>query len=258
MADEENTQEVGSEDAVEPTKSKRGLILGGSVMALIATAGLAALLAVPANDEHPDLEGPFVMPLTEMGEIQVNLRGDGNRRYLVMILRAEYDAFTMEYGLGRIADPLYQAKLQDQLLSIASQYTSAEVLETGTQEIFLQEVFEAVDPLLFPIHFGDALLPEDADSESGLAPGKSIARSTMFSPLYDQSILVDDSEHTISLGEGDALNFSGDETDLKLEDERGRIVYVDVSDLKEGFQGEVNVGIRGRLRAVYKDKYIVQ
>jgi len=261
MADEEREPEdEAAEDASGESHGKRrtGLVMGGGALALIATAGIAALLAVPSKPVQKSFAGPFVMSLSQEPQLQVNLAGQGNKRFLVMILKVEFDAYDQAYGQGRIADPLYSARLQDRLLSIASQKTSDEVLDRATQELFLREIEQAVEPLLFPIHVGETAHHTQRDEKSGLRPGASAARSTMRSPLHSRSLHVDAPARTLRLGDGAEVRFEGTEEDLELVDADGKTVHVDVTGLKPEFQGSVPVGVQGRLRDVYKVKFIVQ
>ena len=259
MADEEKEKPEGENTEEAPKKSKKGLLFGGGALGLIGTGAAVALLAVPTTDKIPTFEGPFVMPLAEEGtQLQANLAGEKARRYLVMDLRVEFDAYQEEYGLGRIADPLYIAKLQDSLLTISSQKTSDEVLERGTQEIFLQELVAAVEPLLFPVHFGNSQAPTEADPESGLRPGLMHFESTMRDPFHHMKLHVDVPAKKLRLGDGEEFEFSGDERNIALRDAQGRTVYVDVSSMKPEFVGDIDVGVKGRVRNLYKVKFIIQ
>jgi hypothetical protein len=258
MADEQNENpNAASEEGGR--KSKKGLLLGGGALALIATGAMGALLAVPKADTTPSFHGPFVMSLAPEGtQLQANLAGEKARRYLVMDLRVEYDAYQQTYGSSRIENPLYIAKLQDRLLTISSQKTADEVLERGTQEIFLQQLVEAVEPILFPVHLGNAVKPTDADVPSGLRPGLMHFESTMRDPLHKQKIRVDAPNRTLRLGQGEEYQFQGTEENLVLRDEQGRTVYVDVTEVKKDFVGEIQVGVKGRIRHLYKSKFIIQ
>jgi hypothetical protein len=238
---------------------KKGLLLGGGALALVVTAGLGAFLAVPGQTKTPSFNGPFVMSLAEEGtQLQANLAGEGARRYLVMDLRVEYDAYEEAYGLARITDHLYIAKLQDTLLTISAQKSADEVLERGTQQVFLEELVTAIEPLLFPVHLGSAVAPTDGDKESGLRPGLGQFQSTMRDAFHLNKIHIDEPKKTLRLGDGEEFTFTGNEDNLALADPRGRRVYVDVTNLKAGFVGAIGVGVKGRVRNLYKVKFIIQ
>ena len=262
MADEENTEETVEENGEEPKKSKKGLLLGGGAAALVAVAGILSMLAIPSEKVKPTFDGPFVMSLVELPDGQdltANLSSDGGRRFLVMDLKVEYEAYTETYGPQRTADPLYIARLQDTLLGIASQKSAEDVLERGSQEIFLQELHTAVEPLLFPVHLGkQSKSPLDAHEASGLRPGRSILDSDLRSPLHDTVLTVNAPERTLKLGDGPEYGFEGNEDDLAVRDEMGGTIYLDVTRLDEEFVGEIQVGTLGRVRELYKVKLIVQ
>lgn len=262
MAEEEEKAE-GAEptEGEEPRKSKKGLLLGGGAAVVVAVAAIVSMVAVPGTDEVPSFGGPFVADIVELeaGEsLTANLAGEGGRRYLALDLKVEYDAYEETYGAARIADPLYKARLQDTLLTIASQHSAEEVLQRGTQELFLTELRLAVEPLLFPIHVGKSKTASGADEESGLRPGLAVAESTMRTPYHDGRLAIDAQKGTIRFNEGEEYTFKGSEENLVVKDENGHSLFLDVTGLKEEFVGEVKVGVKGRIREIYKVKFIIQ
>ncbi len=259
MATEEETTDEENTEAEAPKSGKKGLLLGGGALALVAMAGIGSMMAVPSEDKHPSFDGPFVMSLAgETESMTVNLAGDGARRFLVMDLKVEFDAYKETYGLARTADPLYLAKLQDSLLSIASQKTAIEVQEISTQDIFIEQVAATIEPILFPVHIGETDIPMMKDKDSGLRPGVSIFESTMRDPLFDQVIHVDSPANKLKLADGEEFEFNGSETNLMLKDGSGRTVFVDVTGIDNDFIGEIPVGIKGGVRSLYKVKFIIQ
>lgn len=260
MAEEDKKDKAGDEPQVKPG-GKKGILLGGGALAVVATAALVAFLAIPAEQRTPIFEGPFVMPLVQLEtgqSLTANLAGDGGRRFLVMDLKVEFDAYEETYGLGRIADPLYGAKLQDCLLTISSQRTAAEILERATQEIFLMELRESVEPLLFPVHVGSGKTATEGDEESGLRPGVSTFQSTARDPYFEQELRLDANKKEITFGEGPVHTYEGHERDLVVRDSLGRSLYLDVTHVKAGFVGAVHSGVKGRIRNLYKVKLIIQ
>ncbi|MFT5284021.1 MAG: hypothetical protein ACI8TQ_000172 [Planctomycetota bacterium] len=258
MAEEETPAEETVEGAEQPSSSKKGLFMGGGALSLVAIAGIGAMLAVPGDGKTPIFDGPFIMPLAFEGEaMTVNLSGEG-KRFLVMDLKVEFDAYKEPYGSVRIADPLYLAKLQDTLLTIATQKTPDDVLEVGTQEIFIEQLTSSVEPLLFPVHIGDTKAPMMVDDPSQLRPGISIFESTMRDPLYTQNIAVDAPAKSLRLGDGEVYEYNGTEENLMLKDALGRTVYVNVTGIEPTFIGDVPVGVKGRVRNLYKVKFIIQ
>jgi hypothetical protein len=116
----------------------------------------------------------------------------------------------------------------------------------------------ALDPVLFPIHVGNEHEAHGRHEESGLRPGRSIARSSMRGPYFEHALHVDSDGKTIQLDEGPTHHFEGDETDLAVEDASGRTLYLDVSELEPGFAGEIHVGPLGRVLNVYFGNILTQ
>ena len=48
------------------------------------------------------------------------------------------------------------------------------------------------------------------------------------------------------------------ENDLKLVNEDGDALFVDVTELKADFEGKIPVGVPGRLRKIYRESFLVQ
>jgi len=241
----------------KPKRSKKGVFLGGGVLGLIAAAYGVSLVALPSKPRDIPFKGPWVTSLTA-GEVQVNLKGESSKRYMVVSLRAEYDAYDDKYAEARVADPLYQAKLVDTLISLGRQKTREDLDDQIGEETFKEEVRLAVDPLVFPLHVGNAKNHTVVHEESGLRPGKSGDQATMRGGFHSHVLHVDQPRRTVSLDNGVPLSFSGSERDLLVENEHGLTVFVDVSQLKEGFVGDVSTGTFGRIREILLSKFLVQ
>ncbi len=257
MAEEENkeAEELEDEEEVKPKKAAPKIV--GGLVAVVALGYIGAMMAIPSKFEPRMYNGPFVAELTA-DRITVNLRDDSNKRILVMKLKAEVDAYEEAYVSTRTADPLYMAQLKDALLGLASEKSRSEVLGPDARPIFLQELRDVVEPIVFPIHVGGGATPTEADPDSGLAPGLSIA-SADFRGQFDEHVLaVDAVEQTITLDAGEPVRYHGDERDLRVVDAFGKAVYVDVTRLMPEFQGEVRVGAMGWLRNVLLDEIIIQ
>lgn len=249
-----------------PPRSKKPLIIGGGVAGLLALAFVAATMAVPKKVPEPRLEGPFMIPLSS-SDIQVNLAGDGGKRYLVMLLQAEYYTYDEHYVQARIGggghgagaeDPHYTAMLKNALLGIAATKKLSDVTDPTMVGAFMEQVREAVDPIVFPVCVGHAYTAKEVDPESGLRAGESIFESTMRGLLHEHELHIDATRSTIRLDEGPVTEFEGGEHDLRLVDQKGDDVYVDVSELKAGFRGSVHVGVPGHVRKVFRDKFLIQ
>ena len=76
--------------------------------------------------------------------------------------------------------------------------------------------------------------------------------------FHSHVLHVDQPRSTIALGNGVPISFSATDRDLLVENEHGLTVYVNVSQLKEGFFGDVPVGTFGRIREILFDKFLVQ
>ena len=258
MAEEENPEERlddASGRGARPGRRK-AFTLGGVLALAVGVAYIASLMAIPSRSEERLFEGPFISPLATE-KIQVNLKGQDSKRYLVMMLSAEYDAYDKAYVAARIQNPLYHAMFKDAVISLTSNKTIEQVTDAVERDIFMQEIVDAVEPLLFPVLVGDAATGA-TDSESGLRAGVSIVRSTMRGPHFDHVLHVDTDERTISLDDGAPVKFRGTENDLMLGDANGNTVYVDVTRVVEHFIGDVNVGVWGHIRNVYRDSYLIQ
>ena len=240
-------------------KSRKGLYLGGSLVALVATAYLLSLMAVPLQEKRVPFDGPFVIDLfPEKEKLQVNLSGDGGKRYLVMTLKAEFEAYSEAYAASRVAEPLYRAMEKDALIKVARKKTKDDLSDHVGEEVFKHEVRDAMDPILFPVHVGNPMDAHKAHEKSGLRAGRSNFEATLRSGFYDNILKVDAPNKTLELGQGPLVSFEGDETDLLVENERGEYVYVDVSGLHADFIGELHVGPFGTIKSIYFNQFLVQ
>jgi len=247
-------------DGAKP--AKKGAFLGGGIVGLIGLAWALSLVAVPSGGAHHEsahhLGGPFMADVSPSAGFQVNLSGDGGKHYLSLKLNVEVDAFEEGYAGARAAQPLYQAKLTDAVLRTASQKTKGELDNAVGREVFRDELRIALDPVLFPVHVGDEKSPDGFHEESGLRPGRSIARSTLRGLFYEHNLHLDASKKTLRLDEGKELTYHGDEVDLFVADAYGKGVYVDVSGMTGEFAGEISVGTFGRVRNVYFNTFLTQ
>lgn len=258
MADDEKTEasEETAEEEQAP-KSKKGIVMGGGIVGLIAAAYIVSMVALPGASKPPPFDGPFITELSA-GEVQVNLKGAEGRRYLVMSLKAEYEGYDEAYVAGRVVDPVYMAKLDHALISIGRQKTMEDVSDSVGEETFVEEVRVAVDPLLFPVHVGNPSSFLQGDGTSGLGPGRSAERSTMRGGYKAHAVHIDALKGTIALDDGPVVDFDHTEQDLMLSDASGLNVYVDTTEVDVEFVGDVNVGTFGRVRAIHFNKFITQ
>lgn len=269
--DEKN--EKGATEA--PKKSKKGLLIGGGAGLLVVLGAVGSMMAVPKEHvERHLLGGPFVSKLCK-NEITVNLAGEGSKRYLVMDLNVEYFAYEESYvttragtgaaggdghggGAPSAGDMLYLAKLQDALLEIGARKTRDQVTDQAQIDAFLEEVRVAVDPLLFPVCVGDSHAQTMPDTKSGLRVGESVADSTFRGMLHEHEVLVNTLEKTVQLDDGPTVGFQGTERDLRLENSKKESVFLDVTTLTPEFVGKVPIGLGGKVRRIYRNKFLVQ
>lgn len=269
----DDKKEKGEGEA--PKKSKKGLFIGGGAGLLVVLGAVGSMMAAPKEHvERHLLGGPFVSKLCK-NEITVNLAGEGSKRYLVMDLNVEYFAYEESYvttraGTGTAAagghggdaaptgDTLYLAQLQDALLEIGARKTRDQVTDQTQIDAFLEEVRVAVDPLLFPVCVGDSHAQTMPDTKSGLRVGESIADSTFRGMLHEHEVVVNALEKTVKLDDGPTVGYQGTERDLRVEDSKKEHVYLDVTTLKPEFVGSVPIGLGGKVRRIYRNKFLVQ
>jgi hypothetical protein len=237
-------------------KLKKKQILAGAAAGLIGLAYLASTLAAPKKADYKVFEGPFVAPVSA-GEFTANLADKARKRFLLLKLNAVYEAFDDTYVPARQADPIYAALVSNVILDIASKY-SDEIMNEEICKNFLAELQRALDPVLFPVHVGASASPAAADPKSGLRLGTSADRSTLRASLYDHKLTLSAEEKKLRLDSGPPVQFEGDERDLRVENELGRVVFLDVTGLDPKFEGQVLVGVHGRLRELLKEKFNVQ
>jgi flagellar basal body-associated protein FliL len=241
---------------------KKGILMGGGLVSLIALAWVLSMVAVPTGDGHGrvrhTIKGPFMADISPSAGFQVNLSGDGGKHYLSMNLKVEVDAFEEAYATARATEPLYQAKLTDAVLRTASQKTKTELDSAVGREVFRDELRVALDPVLFPVHVGNEHEVEGRHDKSGLRAGRSIASASMRGYYYEHELHLNTATRTIALDDGRPLSYQGDETDMFVPDARGKGVYVDVSGVNEEFTGDIPVGSFGRVRNVYFNTLLTQ
>jgi hypothetical protein len=249
---------AGGADAAQAAKpgKKKALMFGGGGVALLALAYVAALMALPSKgDEEPRLRGPFVAPLTET-KVQVNL--SGSKSFLVVNFNLIYEAFDEGYYIKRSLDPVYTAELTDVLVGIASAKTREEVSDRVNKPIILEEIRQAVDPLLFPVHIGEGENPNAPDEVSGLAPGLS-SHLTTYRPVFGEQVLhVDAVARTLRLGEGPEVTWNENDDDVRVDNELGQMLFVDTSRAVTDFKGDVPIGVRGRIRRLLWNEVLIQ
>lgn len=255
MADAKKDDKKDDKGAPDPAAAakKQKVLVGGGVVGVLALAFVAAMMAVPKPVVKPELLGPFVALLSP-NKLQVNLN-DG-RTYLVLNLKVKYEAYAADYVTNRTTDEVCNAEIRDQLVSISSAKSRQDLTDKALKPVYLEEIRQSVEPLLFPTHVGSGLKPTDADPKSGLTEG--MTPSTFRGLFEDHLLKIDFVGKTIALDGAAPVTFSGDERDLAITAEDGTFVYLNVTTLKPEFQGEIPVGVKGRIRSVLVDEILLQ
>lgn len=254
---DKDAQAAAATDAPAPNKKKKFLFIGGGALGLVAAAMMAALSAVPKKEEYKTFEGMFVAPLST-DKVTTNLASGRQKNFCVFRAEAYFEAYDQQYALARVADPVYLALMKDVVLRISSRRTEVELNSDVGNAAFREDLRQSIDPLLFPVHIGDTHSLGEIDKVSGLRMGISGIRSNFRGSLYDGKLVIEDSPNTIRLGRGRPIEFEGDEKDLRVEDENGRYVFVDVSAMTEHFTGTVKVGVHGRIREILFTEFNIQ
>jgi hypothetical protein len=251
MADEDKPED-GKAEGEEQAKGKQGgkgplkLLLG--VVLLIATGAVLATMAVPGKEKVHKLEGPFFGTL--LPDMTVSTPDASNTRYLKFAADAEYAAYDEAYFAGREADPFYQPFLISKAEMIASARQISMSATGAERDQFAAALRVDLEPIVFPVHIGETANPLDLDEVSGLRPGVSHPSATFRGRFYDHVLKVDTTARILQIDDGPEITFRGDEDDLEMRSSLGDTVYVDVTHIEDGFKGEVQVGVHGKLRRI--------
>ncbi len=257
MAEEsEEPKEVAEEEAA-PKKSRKSLLFGGGAAAVIAAGALAAVMAVPSKHEVRRLAGPYSIALFEK-EFSCNIEEAGRTRYLKMAPQAAYFAYDATYMQNRGLDELYAPALHNTVFQIASRKTLDEIYGSVNESTFMEELRDALDPVLFPVHIGETALPWDFDETSGLRPGLSSDENTFRGEFDKHALHVDAATQEMWIDEGPRTTYEPGDFDVRVISADGGVVFIDTSNLEEGFQGEVQIGVRGRVMRILPNGLLIQ
>lgn len=235
---------------------KKLIVLSGGAMSLLATAFVLALTAVPDPGPPPGFEGPFVAPLTAE-KVQVNV-GKDKTRFYVFTHNVVFEAYEEGYFAANAKDPVLEAYLVDTLIGLAASRDMTEMYEGAYEAQFREEIRAAVEPLLFPIHVGQGKEPMSADPASGIGPGPRAIQSTFRGPWREHLLKVDAKKRTISVDDGPAVTWEGSEVNLGVYTAAQEVLYLDVSRAVEDYQGELRVGVKGRIKTILKKDQLLQ
>jgi hypothetical protein len=259
MADENENNEENELPEGGPasgaSSKKKKLFFGGGFVSVIAAGAITALMAVPSNEAKPRFKGPFTTPLLDE-TFNCNLLERAH--YLRMEPEVMYQVYDPTYFTTRTADQLYLPQLKNAMQRVAASKAMEDVFGEANQTGFMEEMSEALGPIIFPVHIGDSTLPWDPDEDSGLRPGLSTDKTSFRGNFYDHVLRVDATAGTLQIDGGPLSNFDAGSPDVRVMDANGSVLYVDVSDLAEDFIGEVPIGVQGRIITILPLDLIIQ
>jgi len=257
MAEEEEKEQQGEGD--EPKTRKSGAVKAVTMaFVIVAVGSIGGFMAVPSKAK-PEMKGPYSAPLISKEEkFAVNLTDNNNTRFLQLVIHCEYLCYDELYVKNRASDKSYVPALRSELGRVTSTKGTNDLYSGPNREAFIAELQETVEPILFPVHIGITTKPQDADPESGLRPGVSYHKADFRGSLHDCMLTVDGEAKTLCLENGAEVTFEPHEDDVWIADEAGYGIYVDVTGLKQGFSGEIPVGVHGRIRRLHLPEFIIQ
>lgn len=259
MADEPEEQASAEESEGEssPDSGKKKLFLmGGGSLSILAAAFMMAMMAVPKKPEYKTFTGPYLIQLQETS-IQTNIEDGSGNSFLVFKTSIEYHAFEEPYATARTVDEIFNSRVNDALL--AEVYPRGpDVLKPEMRRALAEHLARSLDPILFPVQVGKSETVYDADPETGLRTGRSRYDATLRGSLYDHHIEIQGNKQRLRLDEGPWQRYLGDERDLQIHDGRGNRVYLDLSELKEGLETKVMIGVHGQIHEVLFPEFALQ
>lgn len=245
----------------EQAGSKGPLKLLVGTILLIATGGAVAMMAMPKKPQRPEtFGGPWSLTFFDT-DFVANTIDDNYSRYLKFAPTCSYFAYDQSYAVQRKADPEFVPAIDEAITSVVARYRLLEVMKEGSGEemALAAQLEEVIEPILFPVHVGETKLPLEVDPKSGLRVGDSQERFGTFRGAFREHVLVlDAAARTVKLADGDVLTYRGTETDFEVRTADGRKLFLDVTKVKPSFQGEVHVGIHGRIRQIHLGRKLAQ
>lgn len=259
MADEEKQPEEGEKKASD-SKAPKKLI--ASIFGLIILGTIAGVMAIPGGGRRMLFKGPYAGALLEE-KLSANLKDEGGKRYLqITIPNYRYFAYDEAYVVKRKKAPLFRVLIKQAVNRIGSSKTVDEVHEGPSREAYFEELRLAIDEIIFPLHLGDTTQPGDLDGDSGLRLGLSSGKAALGinfrGRFHDHILKVDNVKHTLQFDGGPPVTFEGEEDDLRVFSPNEGSIYVDVTSFNPKFQGELHVGVQGKIRELIETDLILQ
>lgn len=246
--------EVTASPAAAAKGGKGGFKLLAAIVVLIAAGAGIAVMAIPSKDPGVQaFHGPWSFKFFEE-RLSTNTLDDNFSRFFQFDPSCNYFAYEESYVPSRMADPDFLPALKEAMTNVVARFTLGKIMVDNSSDEFalVAQLEHAVEPIVFPVHVGDSILPLSADPKSGLRPGDSLdRRGTFRGAFFENHLMVDAAAKTVRLGEGVEVTFAGGETDLEVRGSDGSRLYLDVTALKPGFEGKVRVGVKGRIRQIY-------
>ena len=262
MSDEEKeAAEAKTEEGAEagkPKKNKGPIKLVGALVGVVGLGAALAVMAIPSGPkETPKFQGPFFHQIFKQ-EKTSNTSDNNYKRYIKANPQVEFFAYDPNYMINRDLDPLYLAWLDDSFGTLMAGKKLDEIFDSSARERFSQEIRHAIEPALFPVHVGESASPLDPDPASGVRPGDSYRQNTFSGKFWEHKLLISNENKTIAIDDGEPVPFQGNELDLKVTAPSGEYVYLDVTGMNPEFNGEVFLGVQGRIRQVFIKDYLAQ
>jgi len=259
MADEaDNTPADGEGDEAKP-RAKGPLKLLGAVVGLIGAGTMLAVMAMPGKTTTPTFQGPGTHIFFPDGEIVGNPLDDNFSRYVKFSPSCTYFAYDLAYPEARRNDPTYETLLREAFQSTISRSKIDDIIKGAGKEAFAAALEEIAEPILFPVHLGDTANPYDQHAPSGLRLGDRQEREGTFrGAFHEHTLAVDAGRRTLQLGDGPEVEFQEGDREVIVEAPDGTKVYVDTSDVVEGFVGDVPIGVKGRIRSIMTGEIMAQ
>lgn len=263
MADEENNEadEANLQDAADGEKKNRGpaKLLAG-IAGLIATGSALAMMAIPSKEAPARMTGPFEFAFFEEEDdpnVVTNTQDDNFSRYIKFKPTSLIFAYDPAYPAARRAEQGFIVAMREAMSRTILKYHLDQIYSRVDE--FNEELRQAAEPILFPVCFGEAESTFMADPSSGLMPGDSQeTRGTFRGDFYSNEMQVDALRGALQLGKGPEQSFNGSETDLMIEDGSGQFVFVDVTGVKDDFVGNIQIGVKGRIRRLITGTIVAQ
>jgi hypothetical protein len=251
-------EEEPREGEKRPKKDRGPLKLLGGVVGVVGLGAVLALVALPGKpDAKPRFHGPFHHQVFAE-QFTTNVQDNSLKRFLKTNPQVEYFAYDESYLATRTADVLYEPWLEADFGALVAGKLLEDIFEGVHREQFAAEIAQTLTPVLFPVHIGDTKAPLAMEPKSGLRHGNSYRQATFRGKFHEHVLKVDGPARTVQINDGPLVTFVGNEEDLQVLSAAGESIYLDVTEFDEDFQGELELGVHGRIRQVFITQHLAQ